>query len=68
MTFEIKGQQYNLLISFPWEEGIFLRASLMSKNGYTIETWERPISPEVYEKYKMWIAIAKSYMEKITCD
>ena len=47
---KIIGAVYDLDLSFPIEEGIFIRAQLVTKSGMIVERWES--NNEKFAKFK----------------
>lgn len=56
---KLPGKQYDIVVSLPWETGVFIRLELYDRSGVRLESWEKKIPPEVMVKYISYIVPAK---------
>lgn len=47
-TYKLQGSKYDIEFSFPFEERVAIRLSLIDKKGEEIERWEKKVSTTIY--------------------
>lgn len=63
----LPGKKFSIDISFPWEEGVLIRLSLIDKSNHdkVAEEWIKPIPKEVVQKYWMFLPKAKQILGEL---
>lgn len=64
LEYSVKDKPFNLLISFPWERGTFIRVRIFSQDGVEIQDYTRTMPAGLLAPYTAFLTTIKALIHK----